>query len=489
MSDVDSKRRNFLRGLMSVAGAATASTAYAQHEHAPAPRKEAARTLLPAAPVPPDKLGPGVVPVVTPDVPDMPWRLEDGVKVFEIAAEHVRTEFVPGRTVDAWGFNGSVPGPTIQVNEGDRVRLIVENRLPEGFSMHWHGLEIPNEMDGMPGISQDLIAPGGKFVYEFTLHQNGSFFYHSHMAMQEMMGLIGMFVIHPKRAHAPHVDRDYAIVLQEWAILPNNTIPNTLAMEFNWLTFNGKAGPATTPLLCKVGERVRIRLVNLGMDHHPIHLHGHQFFVTGSEGGRIRTTAEEPANTVLVGVAQARDIEFIANNPGDWHFHCHLPHHMMNQMASMVGPMMSGGGMTPGGMTSGMGIVGGGALSDANGPAFGRTIGTGSEAERAAPNMPLGGGTQPTFVQPLRSTPGQGMFPGYPQDMFMVVDEKVPDGTGPETARVGIMTARVGKPETYGLRPGWSGATMGMMTIVRVLQPELFDKIAELKAQERNARG
>ena len=248
---------------MSAAGVASAATAYAQHEHLPAPREAAARVPPPTGPVPPGTLGPGVVPVVTPDVPDMPWRLEDGVKVFEIAAEHVRTEFVPGRTVDAWGFNGSVPGPTIQVNEGDRVRLIVENRLPEGFSMHWHGLEIPVEMDGTPGISQDLIAPGDRFVYEFTLHQNGSYFYHSHMAMQVMMGLIGMFVIHPRRAHTPHVDRDYAIVMQEWAILPNNTIPNTLAMEFNWLTFNGKSGPATTPLLCKLGERVRIRLVNL----------------------------------------------------------------------------------------------------------------------------------------------------------------------------------------------------------------------------------
>ena len=462
---MDTKRRNFLRGLATIAGAATAQTARAQHEHPPAPREAASRVPPPAGPVPPDELGPGVVPVVTPDVPDMPWRLEDGVKVFEIAAEHVRTEFVPGRVVDAWGFNGSVPGPTIQVNEGDRVRLIVENRLPEGFSMHWHGLEVPVEMDGTPGISQDLIAPGGKFVYEFTLHQNGTFFYHSHMAMQEMMGLIGMFVIHPRRAHTPRVDRDYAIVMQEWAILPNNTIPNTLAMEFNWLTFNGKAGPAMTPLLCKIGERVRIRLVNLGMDHHPIHLHGHQFYVTGSEGGRFRTTAEEPANTVLVGVAQARDIEFVANNPGDWHFHCHLPHHMMNQMASMVGPMMSRGGMTPGGMTSGMGIVTGGALSENAGPAFGRTLGNGADAERPMPNMPLGG-QQPTIMQPQREAPNKDMFPGYPQDMFMVMDDAV------------------AKPETYGLRPGWTGSTMGMMTIVRVLKPELFDKIAELKAEQ-----
>ena len=127
---MNSKRRNFLRGLMTAAGAATAANAYAQHEHPAAPRDVAPRVAPPAGPVPPDQLGPGVVPVVTPDAPDMPWRLDDGVKVFEIAAEHVRTEFVPGRIVDAWGFNGSVPGPTIQVNEGDRVRLVVENRLP-----------------------------------------------------------------------------------------------------------------------------------------------------------------------------------------------------------------------------------------------------------------------------------------------------------------------------------------------------------------------
>jgi FtsP/CotA-like multicopper oxidase with cupredoxin domain len=413
-------RRSFLRGLATVAGAASAAPAAAQHVH-PAPAQDTARRA-PAPGVDPGEVGAGVVPVVSPDIPDMAWRLENGVKVFDVAAEHVRTEFIPGRIVDAWGFNGSVPGPTIQVNEGDRVRLVVENRLPELFSMHWHGLEIPVEMDGMPGISQHPIRPGEKFVYEFTLRQNGTFFYHSHMAMQEMMGMIGLFIIHPRRAHAPRVDRDFGIVLQEWMILPNNTIPNTLAMEFNWLTMNGKAGPATTPMLVKLGERVRIRLVNLGMDHHPIHLHGHQFYVTGTEGGRIRTTAVIPENTVLVGVAQARDIEFVANNEGDWHFHCHLPHHMMNQMAAMVGPLHAG---------------------------------------QAGP--------QPTFMQAGRAE-APPMFPGHPQDMFMVMDDAV------------------AKPETYGLRPGWTGGTMGMMTIVRVLKPELFDKIQQLKA-EQTAKG
>ncbi len=470
---MSSSRRSFLRGLASAAGVATAAPAYAQHVHQEPPRP-ASRSAPPPRTIPAGSLGAGVVPVMTPDVPDMAWRVEDGVKVFDIEVGHVRTEFIPGRIVDAWGFNGNVPGPTIQANEGDRVRLNVVNKLPEPFSMHWHGLEIPNDMDGMPGISQDAIPPGGTFVYEFTLKQNGTFFYHSHMAMQEMMGLIGLFIIHPRVAHAPRVDRDFGIILQGWAILPNNTIPNSLAMEFNWLTMNGKAGPATTPMLCKLGERVRIRLVNLGMDHHPIHLHGHQFYVTGSEGGRIRTTAVEPANTILVGVAQARDIEFVADNPGDWHLHCHLPHHMMNQMASMVGPlMMTHANMArPGSMEAGMGIHEGGALSDAAHPAFGRTINIGAEAERPVANMPMPRASVASLVQGDRvDAPNAGMYPGYPQDMVMVMDEMV------------------AKPETYGLRPGWSAGTMGMMTIVRVLQPELFDKIQELKVEQARKAG
>jgi manganese oxidase len=416
---MNASRRSFLRGLASAAGVTTAATVQAQqHVHPPA----SPSTTPPARRVDPRAAG-GVVPVVSPDVPDMPWRMDGAVKVFDIEVGHVRTEFVPGRAVDAWGFNGSVPGPTIQVNEGDRVRLNVHNRLPEPFSMHWHGLEIPNEMDGMPGISQDVIPPDGRFAYEFTLKQNGTFFYHSHMAMQEMMGLIGLFIIHPQAPHQPRVDRDFGLILQEWSILPNNTIPNSLAMEFNWLTINGKSGPATTPMLCKVGERVRLRVVNLGMDHHPMHIHGHQFYLTGTEGGRIRTTAVIPENTVLVGVAQARDVEFVADNPGDWHFHCHLPHHMMNQMVSMVGPIM---------------------MSHAN-------------------TMRTGGGVEP---------PNAGMYPGYPQDMFMVMDDMV------------------AKPETYGLRRGWSAGTMGMMTIIRVLQPDLFEKIQQLKTEQaRQAEG
>jgi hypothetical protein len=199
-----------------------------------------------------------------------------------------------------------------------------------------------------------------------------------------------------------------------------------------------------------------------------MHIHGHQFYVTGTEGGRIRTTAVEPANTVLVGVAQARDVEFVANNPGDWHFHCHLPHHMMNQMASMVGPIMMSHAnmMRPGSMTSGLGIVEGRATGESVSGAFGRDINIGAGGDQAVP-IPLGGAAPSTFMQPGPvDVPNQGMFPGYPQDMFMVMDDMV------------------AKPETYGLRRGWSGGTMGMMTIVRVLQPDLFDTIQALRAEQ-----
>ncbi len=355
----------------------------------------------------------------TPDVPHLPWRLQEGAKEFHLVCDVVRQRFLPWREpFNVWGYNGSMPGPTVEVNEGDRVRFVVENRLPEPTSMHWHGLEVPQDMDGVPGLGQDLIPPGGVYVYEFTVRQHGTFFYHSHLPMQEMMGMIGLFVIHPRSPYAPRVDRDFGLVFQEWAILPSNPTPNTLAMEFNWLTINGKVGPATTPMLVKQGERVRLRMVNLGMDHHPIHLHGHQFQVVGTEAGRIPPSAWEPGNTVLLGVAQARDLEFEAEYLGDWMVHCHLPHHMMNHMVSMVGPQSD--------PTAHAGAHGAPAARDAR------------------------------------------KVPGYPQDMFMVADEPFRN-----------------EPEFWGLRPGWSGGMMGMMTMVRVLPPDLFAAIEDLRERKR----
>jgi manganese oxidase len=463
---VNNGRRNFLRGLAVAGGGVLASRGTESRDEVHAARS--------AADDVPRREAPAELPVpsvATPDLPALAYDLDNGVKVFHLIAEPVRTTFLPGRTVDAWGYNGSVPGPTIEVVEGDRVRIIVDNHLPEPTSMHWHGFEIPIEMDGVPGISQDPIPPGGRFVYEFTLHQKGTFFYHSHMPMQEMMGMIGLFIMHPRQGYRPRVDRDFGLILQGWAILPNNTIPNTLSMEFNWLTLNGKAGPATTPLIVKRGERVRIRLVNLGMDHHPIHLHGHQFTITGTEGGRVPESAWYPTNTALVGVAQAKDIEFDAVRAGDWMLHCHLPHHMMNQMVSMVGPMTHvGTGMHSGmSMEAGMGMIRDSqALSEKLGPSMGRAIGLPNRETETTHLV----GRESASARQHQHEGGHGSgdpwkVPGYPQDMWMPMDEMVR------------------KPETYGLRPGWTGAMMGMMTLVRILPDDVYEKIMALVREGR----
>src|SRR5437867_12510774 len=399
------RRRFLLAGSLIGAGAATVQ---GQHQHEPpAPKPPAGKQTETRIATKKNQSAATAAahlhdhnasqPVEMPDLPKMPWTMEDGFKVFHLAAEPVKREFLPGKLVDCWGFNGSMPGPLIEITQGDRVRFIVENKLPEVFSMHWHGIELPFEMDGVPGLIQDPIQPGGKFVYEFTVNQHGTFFYHSHMPMQEMMGMIGMMVIHPSEPYQPPVDRDFGLIFQEWAILPNNTIPNTLSMEFNWLTINGKAGPDTTPMLIKLGERVRIRMVNLGMDHHPIHLHGNTYYVTGTEGGRVPEAAWTPQNTVLLGVAQAREVEFEAKYLGDWMLHCHLPHHMMNQMASMVGPLAhAGSGMEAGkGMEEGMGMIREGhALSENNGPSFGRALGVGSTHEERVTHLPVAAAAQ-----------------------------------------------------------------------------------------------
>jgi hypothetical protein len=452
------------------------------HQHPSDPRSSSSRRSSAGTPIP----------VQTPDVADLPFRLDNGVKEFHLIAEPVKQEVAPDRILNLWGFNGSAPGPTIQINQGDRVRLIVDNHLPEPFSMHWHGFEIPQAMDGAPGISQDPIKPGGRFVYEYTLHQEGTFFYHSHMAMQEMMGMLGAFIMHPRQAYQPRVDRDFVVQFQEYAVLPNNATPNSMNMEFNWLTLNGKAGPATTPLIARLGDRVRIRMINLGMDHHPIHLHGHTFVVTGTEGGRQPQATWGPGNTVLVGVAQARDIEFVANNPGDWMLHCHLPHHMMNAMSSVVGGITrsNGGNMPAGaGMEEGMGMLRQGT-SEENGPSLGRGMGVGSTLDERTTNGPLSAEKQEQTMEGMKhqhsqqgqmemgpeTAPNANQVPGFPQDAYM---------EGPMMA----MDKMVDKPENYGLRPGWSGFMQGMMTFVRVLPPEKYDEVmSKIQQKQRDPK-
>jgi FtsP/CotA-like multicopper oxidase with cupredoxin domain len=274
-------------------------------------------------------------PVITPNNPKLPWKIVDGTKVFHLVAEEVEHQFAPGLTAKCWGYNGSVHGPTIEAVEGDRVRIYVTNHLPEPTTAHWHGVLVPNGMDGVGGMTQPTIKPGETFKYEFTLRQHGTYMYHPHADEMTQMGLgmMGLFIIHPRGLHlAP--DRDFAIMLSEWKITPGTSRPDPMEMtEFNVLTMNAAVYPATEPLVVKQGERVRIRYGNLGaMDHHPIHLHGYNFKVVECGGAPVPESAQYLDDTILVPVGSTRAIEFIADAPGDWALHCHMTHHAMNQM-------------------------------------------------------------------------------------------------------------------------------------------------------------
>ncbi|MHB1846671.1 MAG: multicopper oxidase family protein [Deltaproteobacteria bacterium] len=277
-------------------------------------------------------------PVVTPNDVTLPWTMDHGVKVFHLIAEPVRREFAPGLWVNCWGYNGQSPGPTIEAVEGDRVRILVTNKLPEATSVHWHGVLLPNGMDGVQGLTQPKIRPGETFTYEFTLRQHGTQMYHPHSdeTLQMALGLVGFFVIHPRKELRP-IDRDFAIFLGEWNVPPGGSTPNPATMtDFNLFTFNGRVFPGTDPLVVRRGQRVRIRIGNLSMDSHPIHLHGYRFVETGTDGGPIPRSAQFPETTVNVPPGSTRDIEFVADAPGDWAFHCHKSHHTMNQMSHDV---------------------------------------------------------------------------------------------------------------------------------------------------------
>jgi manganese oxidase len=296
--------------------------------------------------LPPGQPGKDYKPVVTPNGAALPWKIVDGVKVYHLIAEEVLHEFAPGLKARCWGYNGRVHGPTIEAVEGDRVRIYVTNRLQAPTTVHWHGVFLPNGMDGVGGLTQRTIRPGETFKYEFTFRQHGTFMYHSHHdeMTQMALGLMGMIVVHPRRPSPGYrVDRDFVLLLSEWKITPGVLRPDPNEMnDFNVLTMNAKAFPGTAPLVCKTGDRVRIRLGNLSaMDHHPIHIHGHFFKVTATDGGQIPTDGQWPETTVLVSVGSTRDIELVTDAPGDWALHCHMTHHVMNQMGhefpNMVG--------------------------------------------------------------------------------------------------------------------------------------------------------
>lgn len=280
-------------------------------------------------------------PVITPNGSTLKWEVKDGVKVFRLTVEACEHELAPGSTIKAWCYNGQTPGPTIEAVEGDRVRILVTNKLKEPTAVHWHGLILPSGMDGVTGLSQEGIPPGDTFAYEFTLKQHGTQMYHSHAdeMIQIGLGTMGFFIIHPKERRR-QIDRDYALFLNEWDVPPGAARPNPNEMtNFNLFTFNSRAFPGTAPLGAKPGERVRIRIGNVSQDCHPVHIHGHSFKVVATDGGDIPESAQWPETTVVVCPGQTRDFEFTAIG-GDWALHCHKRHHPMNPMGHSVPNMI-----------------------------------------------------------------------------------------------------------------------------------------------------
>ncbi|HEY9028611.1 MAG TPA: copper oxidase [Burkholderiaceae bacterium] len=292
-------------------------------------------------PAPPD--GRPYNPVVTLNGWSLPWRMKDGVKEFHLVAEPVVRELAPGMKANLWGYNGSSPGPTIEAVEGDRVRIFVTNRLPEPTTVHWHGVLVPNGMDGVGGLTQPHIPPGKTFVYEFTLRRSGTHMYHPHAdeMVQMARGMMGLLIIHPRDVRQFKVDRDFAFVMASYAIDPGAATPRTSEMtDFNLWAWNSRVFPGIDPLVARTGDRVRVRIGNLTMTNHPIHMHGPHFEVTGTDGGWVPKSARWPEVTTDIAVGQMRAIEFDAV-AGDWAIHCHKSHHTMGPMshtaANLVG--------------------------------------------------------------------------------------------------------------------------------------------------------
>jgi len=335
-----SDRRRFLLGAAGAVGAATVSRVALAA--LPEPHTQSKPdTMPPLAPL----SGRPYNPVVTLNGWTLPWRMSNGIKEFHLVAEPVVREMAPGFKARLWGYNGQSPGPTIEVVEGDRVRIFVTNRLPERTSIHWHGQRLPNGMDGVSGLTQPAIAPGKTFVYEFVARRPGTFMYHPHAdeMTQMAMGMMGFWVTHPKSGHPliDEVQRDFCLLLNAYDIEPGSATPKIMTMlDFNLWSINSRVFPGISPMVVRRDDRVRIRIGNLTMTNHPMHIHGHEFTVTGTDGGPTPKTARWPEVTTDIAVGQMRQIEFVADAEGDWAFHCHKSHHTMNAMGHDVPTMI-----------------------------------------------------------------------------------------------------------------------------------------------------
>ncbi len=324
----------------SLTGGALAAAAVSRVAMAALPEVVSQSSPATAAPLSPTS-GRPYQPVVTLNGWTLPWRMNQGVKEFHLVAEPVVREMAPGFKAHLWGYNGQSPGPTIEVVEGDRVRIFVTNRLPEHTSIHWHGQRLPSGMDGVTGLTQPAIGPGKTFVYEFEARRPGTFMYHPHAdeMTQMAMGMMGMWVTHPKAKHPDidTVDRDFCFLLNAYDIEPGSYTPKIMTMlDFNIWSWNSRVFPGIDSLNVRTGDKVRIRVGNLTMTNHPIHVHGHEFVVSGTDGGPTPRAARWMEVTTDIAVGQMRQLEFVADEEGDWALHCHKSHHTMNAMGHDV---------------------------------------------------------------------------------------------------------------------------------------------------------
>jgi FtsP/CotA-like multicopper oxidase with cupredoxin domain len=288
-------RRNFLKGM----GAAAAIGAGLVSRSALAALPESPTSDATTLQVPPEPTtGPWYQPVVTLNSWSLPWRMKNGWKEFHLTAEAVEREIAPGMTARLWGYNGQSPGPTIECVEGDKVRIFVTNRLPEHTTIHWHGIFLPAGMDGVGGLNQPQIPPGKTFAYEFELKQSGTFMYHPHAdeMVQMAMGMMGSLVVHPKDPNLHRVDRDYCFLMAAYDIEPGTMSAriNTM-LDFNLWTWNSRVFPGIDHLVAGLNERVRVRMGNLTMTNHPIHVHGLKFEVACTDGGWVPKQARPDA--------------------------------------------------------------------------------------------------------------------------------------------------------------------------------------------------
>lgn len=289
----------------------------------------------------------------------LPSLLEKKNNQFEIVAKEASHLLTSDLSVPVWTFNGSVPGPQIRVKVGEDVKVKLVNELPDPVTIHWHGIPVPNNMDGIPGITMNAVQPGENFVYEFTAEDTGTYWYHSHQdgVNQVDKGLYGSFVVEDKTQE--EIDRDYTLVLDEWMSNPDSMNMENEATEsdsdnmegmdhegmdmesdmesesgnmegmdhdmseYDIFTINGKSGASITPLPVTEGEKVRIRLVNAGFMSHSIHLHGHDFKVVSSDGQEITNPQTIRDQSISIAPGERYDIEFTADNPGDWLLECH----------------------------------------------------------------------------------------------------------------------------------------------------------------------